>query len=245
LTFEILPPLWRRWWFLTLATLTAGAAAYALYRFRVAQIVAVERVRARIAADLHDEVGSALSRIALLSEVAQRHASARTGASVPDGSAGALERIATVARETGAAMSDIVWTINPRRDSLGDLGVRLRSYAADLLSAQDIECIFATPDAQLDLRLPLETRRELLLAAKEAIHNAARHSRARRVQIDLRQEKSAVLFRIEDDGIGFDPNAEYAGHGIAGMRSRAARAGGGLRIERLRPGTRLELRFRA
>jgi signal transduction histidine kinase/ligand-binding sensor domain-containing protein len=243
LTFEILPPIWRRWWFITLAALTAAAAAYTLYRFRVTQIVAVERVRSRIAGDLHDEIGSALSRIALLSEVAQRHAAA--GAAIQDGSAGALERIATVARETGCAMSDIVWTINPQRDSLGDLGVRLRAYATDLLSAREIECTFATPDAQLDLRLPLETRRELLLAAKEAIHNAARHSRARRVKIDLRQEKNAVLFRIEDDGIGFDPNADYAGHGIAGMRSRAARAGGQLRIERLEPGTRVELRFRS
>ncbi len=222
--FEIAPHLWQRWWFLTLAALLVSGAVYALYRFRVQHLLAVEHVRMRIATDLHDDIGSALSHITLLSEVARRQEAGDTIAE-------ALSRIASVSRETSASMSDIVWTINPQRDSLGDLSVRIRRFASELFGARDIDCVVATPESDESLKLGIEMRRQLLLVAKEAIHNVIRHAGSTQVTIELKQERHAVVFRIQDNGKGFDAQAAADGHGIASMRSRAQRLGGKLAIE--------------
>jgi len=197
----------------------------------------VERVRMRIATDLHDDIGSALSQIGLLSEAAQRPAGTHT---MPD----ALARIASVSRETAASMADIVWTINPQRDSLGDLSVRIRRFASELFSARDIDCVVVTPESDEDLKLGIDTRRQLLLVAKEAMHNVIRHAHGTQVSIELRQENRWVVFRIGDNGAGFDPQARAEGHGIASMRSRAEGMGGEFVIESGNgQGTRLEVRI--
>ena len=140
---------------------------YAAYRYRLEQLLHVERVRNRIATDLHDDIGSALSQIALLSEVARR-----TPSPAPD----TLERIGAISRETSVAMSDIVWTIDPERESLGDLARRIHRFGTEMCSASDIDCECRMPESSEDLHLEIEVRRELLLAAKEAIHNAVRHA---------------------------------------------------------------------
>lgn len=237
LTFTILSPLWKRWWFMALEALALAACVYTVYLFRLRQLLAIERVRMRIATDLHDDIGSALSQIGLLSEAARRPAGAHT---MPD----ALARIATVSRETAASMADIVWTINPQRDSLGDLSVRIRRFASELFSARDIDCVVATPEADENLKLGIDTRRQLLLVAKEAMHNVIRHANSTQVSIELKHENRWVVFRISDNGGGFDPRAGAEGHGIASMRSRAEGLGGHLLIEsRNGRGTRLEVRI--
>jgi len=235
--FEIASPVWQRWWFLLISAWALAASIYGVWRFRLNHLLAVERVRMRIATDLHDDIGSALSQIGLLSEAAQRPAGAHT---IPE----ALTRIATVSRETAASMADIVWTINPQRDSLGDLSVRIRRFASELFSARDIDCVVVTPASDEDLKLEIDTRRQLLLVAKEAMHNVIRHARSTQVSIELKQESKWVVFRISDDGAGFDPQAQADGHGIASMRSRAEGLGGKLVIESGNGhGTRLEVRI--
>jgi signal transduction histidine kinase len=124
-SFTILPPLWRRWWFLASAVALAGLALRAAERYRVARLLELERVRTRIATDLHDDVGSSLSQIAILSEVARQ----RLG---PDGggAAEALGSIAATSREMVDSIGDIVWAINPRKDHLRDLTQRMRRSPA-------------------------------------------------------------------------------------------------------------------
>jgi signal transduction histidine kinase/ligand-binding sensor domain-containing protein len=237
LTFTILSPLWRRWWFLGLEALALAGCIYAAYWFRLRQLLAVERVRMRIAIDLHDDIGSALSQIGLLSEAARRPAGAQT---MPD----ALARIAAVSRETATSMADIVWTINPQRDSLGDLSVRIRRFASELFSARDIDCVVVTPESDEELKLGIDTRRQLLLVAKEAMHNVIRHAHGTRVSIELKHEGRWLVFRISDNGAGFDPQARPEGHGIASMRSRAEGLRGKLTIESGNGhGTKLEVRI--
>jgi signal transduction histidine kinase/ligand-binding sensor domain-containing protein len=236
-SFEIAAPLWQRWWFLLLAALALAGSIYAAWRFRLNQLLAVERVRMRIATDLHDDIGSALSQIGLLSEAARRQAGAH---SMPE----ALARIATVSRETASSMADIVWTINPQRDSLGDLSARIRRFASELFSARDIDCVVVTPPSDEDLKLDIDTRRQLLLVAKEAMHNVVRHARSTQVSIELKHESRWVVFRIHDNGAGFDPQASADGHGIASMRSRAEGLGGELLIDSGNgSGTSLEVRI--
>ena len=112
---NVAAPLWRRWWFVLLACLAVSGVATAAYRYRVEQLLALERLRTRIAVDLHDDIGANLSQIAILSEVAQR-----------DPARGSLEVISAIARETVEDMSDIVWAINPRHDRLVALLHRMR-----------------------------------------------------------------------------------------------------------------------
>src|SRR5262249_13841024 len=155
-------------WFLALAAATVAAAAYALHRYRLARLVELERVRLRIAVDLHDDIGASLSQIAVLSEGARRR--------VAGGLGPPLAGLPAASRGVVAAMSDIVWAINPQRDSLDDLTPRARRFANDVLAARGIRVSFAAPGDGAVRRVGLDVRRQLFLVFKEAVNNIARHA---------------------------------------------------------------------
>lgn len=235
--FEIRPPLYLRAWFLVLVALAVAAATYALYRWRLAHLLAVERVRSRIASDLHDEIGSSLSRISILSELASRRAAAREDVHPQ------IRVIGTSARELLDAASDIVWSTDPRRDDLGSVIVRLRAFASDVLESRGIAWTLDAPPDPDRIKLDPERRRHVYLVLKEAIHNAARHSSARRVDISIRATGTGLVASVRDDGSGFVENAlPGTGNGLANMRARAAQAGGNLEIHH-DAGTEIVLRL--
>jgi ligand-binding sensor domain-containing protein/signal transduction histidine kinase len=216
--FRILPPVWRTWWFLLACGASAAALILALHRYRVARAVAVANVRTRIATDLHDDIGASLSQIAVLSEVARRGAgNGRNGAP--------LAEIAGISRELVDSMSDIVWAINPEHDRLSNLVYRMRRFATDLLGGQGMALQFRSSMADRDLRIGANMRRQIYLIFKEAVHNIARHSGARRVEIELDRDGDYLALCIADDGRGFDMQAVSEGHGLASMRRRAASMG--------------------
>lgn len=171
IAFRVLPPLWRRWWAILTASLCAAWLLYLVYRYRVAQLVALEQVRTRIAMDLHDDIGSTLSQIAVLSEVARRQAG-REDSRIEE----PLSRGAEISRELAGALGDIVWAINPRRDRIGDLVQRMRRFGSDVLHARNIEFDCTAPESLLAIEIGAEQRRQVLLVFKESIHNIARHS---------------------------------------------------------------------
>jgi ligand-binding sensor domain-containing protein/two-component sensor histidine kinase len=228
-SFTILSPFWQRLWFLALAAAIVGLAGLALYRFRVAQLLKLERMRTRIATDLHDDIGSSLSQIAILSEVSRR----RLGREQNDVGE-SLAQIANTSRDLVDSMSDIVWAINPRRDRLGDLAQRMREFAGDVFTARAIEFSFHAPAGGLDVRLDADVRRQLYLIFKEAVNNAARHSCCTQAEIELGVAQGRLLLRIRDNGRGFDPNGDAApsrnGNGLASMRERARALGGEFEI---------------
>jgi signal transduction histidine kinase len=179
--------------------------------------VAVANVRTRIATDLHDDIGASLSQIAILSEVAQHSAlSPEPGTRLP------LTEIAGISRGLVDAMSDIVWAINPDHDRLSNLVYRMRRFATDVLGGQGIELRFRSSVVEHDLKIGVDVRRQVYLIFKEGVHNIARHSGAGRVQVDLDRVEDGLTLRLADNGVGFDPNAEYQGRGLANMRKRAA-----------------------
>jgi signal transduction histidine kinase len=225
-TFTILRPVWQRGWFLTLAALAIGLGVYALYRYRVERLVEVERIRTRIATDLHDDIGSGLSQVSLLSEVIRRRVGHEETVAEP------LSTIATLSRDLVDSMGDIVWAINPRRDRLSDLTQRMRRFASDVLSAQDIEFSFNVPDPQHNIRLGPDMRRELFLIFKESINNIVRHSGCAAVEITFLVTDGALELTLRDDGRGFDPDSASAseGNGLDNMRRRARKLGGQLLI---------------
>jgi signal transduction histidine kinase len=174
-------------------------------------------MRTRIATDLHDDIGANLTRIAVLSEVVRRKGHAGTD--------NHLESIATVARESVTAMSDIVWAISPDRDGLNDLASRMREHAEEVFAANGKALTFTAPAIGRDLRLSVDTRRDVYLIFKEAVNNAARHSGCLRVHVSLRSDERGLILSVMDDGVGFDIASEDQGNGLASMRSRAERLG--------------------
>jgi signal transduction histidine kinase/ligand-binding sensor domain-containing protein len=219
--FRILPPIFMRWWFVGLSILFVGALVVAAYRYRVSRLLELERMRTRIATDLHDDIGSNLTRISLLSELAKQQS----------GNGKLLGSIADIARESVASMNDIVWAISPQHDRIVDLTRRMRQHAEEVFSLRDIKLEFDAPASDVDIHLPVGTRRDVLLIFKEAVNNTARHSDCTRVVIDFRCEHHSLRLQISDNGSGFDLGSESEGHGLRSMARRASALGGELIID--------------
>lgn len=224
ISFTILTPIWQRWWFVTLFALTAGLAMWIIYRFRVGRLIELERVRTRIATDLHDDIGSSLSQIALLSEVVRRRVN-RDDPPVTE----SLAQIAGSSRELVDSMSDIVWAIDPHKDHLSDLTQRMRRFASEIFTARDMEFRFQEAEAE-DIKLGADVRRQVFLVFKESINNIVRHSDCRQADIEFRVEHGWLTLKVSDDGKGFDIREEGNGHGLASMRERARAMGGELEL---------------
>jgi signal transduction histidine kinase/streptogramin lyase len=220
--FTVLPPVWRRWWFESLALALLAGLVLAAHRYRVAQMMSLERMRTAIATDLHDDIGASLSQIAILTEVARvGGAEARPGE--------ILERVAALARELVDSMGDIVWSIRAEPHGMDSLTRRMREFALDLLASRGIEFELRTPPEGEDLQLSLQARRQLFLIFKECIHNA-RHSRCTAVVAELRLAGREVALAVSDNGIGLTAGEKAPGStggtGIPGMRRRVESLGG-------------------
>ncbi|HEX6880107.1 MAG TPA: ATP-binding protein, partial [Terriglobales bacterium] len=186
------------------------------YRYRVAHLLELERVRTHIATDLHDDIGSSLSQIAVLSEVVSRQIDGTTTAmSKP------LSTIATTSRELVDSLSDIVWSVNPRRDHLSDLSQRMRRFASDVFTANDIEFRFDVQDADHLTRLEADVRRQVFLIFKESVNNIVRHSACSNAAVELSVEKHWISLMLSDDGKGFHTAQRSDGHGLMSMQRRA------------------------
>jgi len=229
--FTILPPVWRRWWFDLLIVQLIAGAMYMAGQYRLARMLELERIRARIAADLHDDVGSALSRLSILTEVIKRQIGATGGEPIA-----LLDDMAETSRSMLDGMSDIVWSIDPRRDDLGSLVARVRRFAAGLLDSQGIHWTLEAPAHADRVKLDPQQRRHLFLMCKEAMTNIVRHAACSTVTIALSIVDQHIVIDIRDDGRGMDAGTRSAdaaepGHGLANFRTRAAELGGACRID--------------
>jgi two-component sensor histidine kinase len=220
-SFTILPHFWQRWWFFSLITLLLIASAYAMYRYRLGRLIELERVRTRIASDLHDDIGSNLSLIAGLSEVLGQSAR-RDNPQVAE----RLSVMADVSRRSVEAMSDIVWAVNPKRDNVVDLAHRMRRFASDRFAARNIEFHFDAPNPNQNVKLGAEVRREVFLVFKESVNNIARHSGCKSAEASLKTERGTIILKLSDDGHGFDEASTDHGQGLDSMRRRAEKLGG-------------------
>jgi len=221
LEFTVTKPLWASWWFWAVMALAASATAYGVFRYRVAQFIRLESVRARISADLHDDIGASLSQIVVLSEVAQAHLDeAYPSAAKP------IAEIAAISREAMDSMSDVVWVINPRYDRLNDLVARVRRFSGDILGSRNIRLDFHGPDPGEDRLLSAEVRRHFLLIAKEAVNNIARHSGATAALVGFEVDARRLKLHVSDNGHGFDDATCPQGNGLANIRRRATWLGG-------------------
>jgi signal transduction histidine kinase len=174
---------------------------------------ALERERMRIASDLHDDVGSNLGSIALLSRDVERRAPGDGDFSED------LAEITRLAQETSESMRDIVWFVNPDEDTVEKMLLRMKDVASNLLGG--IRFVFEASELAVDTRLSPQFKRQFFLIYKEALHNVRKHARAANVVIRLAGSRGRLQLEIEDDGMGFDPTNSARGHGLSSMRRRA------------------------
>jgi signal transduction histidine kinase len=202
---------------------------YLLHRYRISQAVSLERMRTAIATDLHDDIGSSLSQIAVLSEVAR--AGVEPENRLPQES---LEKVGSLAREMVDSLSDIVWSIRTEPDGLDSLVRRMREFALDVLVSQGIAFDLRTPQQGDKLHLNLHARRQMFLMFKECIHNVSRHSGCTAVRVELKVEERELSLTVADNGRGLSPAGKsrewIGGNGIPGMRRRAESLGGSIQF---------------
>jgi signal transduction histidine kinase/ligand-binding sensor domain-containing protein len=225
-SFTVRAPFWRSPWFLVSMLAAAGIAVGLALRARVRRLVAIERVRTRIAMDLHDDVGSSLSQIALQGELALSRIERGDGTPAP-----ILERMSQSARELVDTMGDVVWSVDPRHDVISDLARRMRAFALAAESDDGPAVHLDLPSGDHDLTLAADVRRQTYLVFKEALTNALRHAAASRIEVKLEANGRSVVLTVADDGsgIGADPEGP-AGHGLASMRRRAQSCRGELSV---------------
>ena len=225
----VTPPWYQTWWFRIGLSWVLFGVLFMAYRVRVRQLLALERVRHGIARDLHDDMGSTLSSISILSQIARNHQRQQR----PEQAAALLEQIGDSSRRMLDAMDDIVWAINPAHDSMEDVTARMRGFASEMLEARGIEFTFRAEPSVQGLRLDMRARREFFLLFKEAINNLAKYAQCQHASIRLSYQHGLLHLTVQDDGVGFDPTnpAEGSGNGLTNMRSRAAALSGHLSIE--------------
>ena len=232
--FRIHPAWWRTWWAFTLYLIVLVSIitliAFLVYRNRLIRLLELERVRNRIATDLHDDIGSSLSQISILSEILANNSGQKN-----DDERKSLSTIAETSREVTSSMSDIVWAINPQRDNVQDLVQRIRHFASDILSAKDIDFTFFAPIAEEKRKIDVDLRRQIYLVFKETINNCAKHSGCTDVEINFSAENGFYILSMKDNGKGIDgennlSKANFGGNGLSSMKSRAEAVGGTLEI---------------
>ncbi len=255
ISFKINPPFWQTWWFLILSTIVVCVILYLIYQYRTKNLLKInaalteanrleenlrksreeriaelQRVRTRIATDLHDDIGSSLTQIAVLTEVARGQANylQSENLSMP------LERIKNVSKELVSVMSDVVWAINPQKDFLQDLVQRMRRFASDIFTGRGIKFEFTTPEIEGNLQLGANIRREIFAIFKESVNNAVKYSECTAATVKFRIEENRLFLEISDNGKGFDTKVvlsddfrpEMGGNGLINIRRRALELGG-------------------
>jgi signal transduction histidine kinase len=198
------------------------SAQTAVIREKAQREAALEE-RARIARDIHDDVGSNLTFIMMLGE------RAREDLARPPELAIHADKIVTYARSTVQALDEIVWAVNPQNDTLDGLVGYLNQYAAHFFESTNLRCRLQTPETLPALALPSEVRHELFLVVKEALNNVFKHSQASEVSVAIAETSGALEIAVVDNGRGFDPRkpgARNGGNGLENMRQRMAGIGG-------------------
>ncbi len=224
---EIMQPYWQTSWFRSLAAALFFGLVWLIFQNRLRQRLEKEAIRLRIARDLHDEVGSTLTTISILSESALRNVEA-------DLEKTRLTGIGEKARSALSSMSDIVWAVNPQNDPMEKVVERMTRFASETLENAGISPVFDIEKEVLHFVLPMEKRKDFYLFFKEATVNVAKHSKASKAVFSLKKENAHLVFELKDNGIGLPetPESSLGGNGLTNMEARAATLGADFLIKK-------------
>ena len=232
LALTILPHFYETWWFrvlvgLTAVGLVAGGVRYVVTRRlhrrmeQLARQQAVERERARIAKDIHDDLGANLTLIAVLGDLAKKEKTAER-----------VEKMAITARQSVKSLDEIVWAVNPRNDTLAHLIDYTGQFAVDYLRAAGVRCLLDVPEHAPAREVNTTVRHNVFLVVKEALQNVVKHARATAVWLRISVARQGLRIVIEDNGQGFESVPEDAlADGLRNMRQRMEEIGGSYRIQ--------------
>lgn len=237
ITFQ--PHFWQTWWFKSLIAITGLSVTAAVARLvttkrmqlkleRIEQQHAVERERTRIAKDIHDDLGASLTRITFLGELAE------ADKTKPESVETYVKKIVVTARDTVRSLDEIVWAVNPRRDTLNSLVEYVAHYSAEFLDGSHLRCRLDLPDYVPEIPLSSEVRHSLFLVIKEFLNNTVKHAQASEVSISMELEDDCFTVELQDDGCGFHPlNHPNGGNGngVENMRRRIEALGGSFRLD--------------
>jgi ligand-binding sensor domain-containing protein/signal transduction histidine kinase len=226
LSLALLPHYWQTWWFKPAIGGAAALALAMLYRLRVTRLREIEHLRIQIAANLHDDVGARLTKVTMVTELVDRE----TTDNHPNKPH--IRNIFNTVREITQAMDEIVWTINPKNDTLDQLANYIFQYAQEYFQDTGVSCRLDVPAQLPDQVVSTEARHNLFMVVKEALNNTLKHSQATEVRVGLAVTDSRVTITIADNGRGFAiGQARGKGNGLDNMRQRLEQIGGRLVLE--------------
>jgi signal transduction histidine kinase/ligand-binding sensor domain-containing protein len=237
LTLAVKPPFWKTWWFYSALILVIGLNMLGIIRFitqrkikqklqELEQQQAIQKERERISKDMHDDLGSGLSKIAIQSELLRYKLKQNDNPELH------AERIVKTSRELVDNLSEIVWALNPRHDNPESLLAYIRTFTTDLFEDSSTICIFRFPEQHTLPHFPSEVRRNIFLIIKEALHNVCKYADASEMLIQISSHHDHILFEVRDNGKGFNTaERSVLGNGLYNMEKRAKAIGAELRLE--------------
>jgi signal transduction histidine kinase len=198
----------------------------------------LEQERLRIAHDIHDDLGARVTQISLLSAMSQGNDS------FPEKARLDFDRISKMSRELVVALYETVWAVSPENDNLEALGSYLCQMANKLCEPAPLRCRFQVTGLPAEVQLSSQTRHNLCMAVKEALHNVIKHAQASEISMRVTFAQGVLEISIQDNGRGFDPALRTEGNGLANMKQRLAILGGLCAIEsQPGQGTRVQIRL--
>lgn len=237
-SFTIEKPFWETLWFRFLLLAAIVSIIFVIYRIRINRILELEKIRTRISRDLHDDVGSTLSAINILSTSAKQLTHTDAGRTKDY-----LENINENAQRMLLNMNDIIWAIKPTEDTLEQLMQRMQSYAADVLEAKNVWYEIDFPEQLYDIKLTLDQKRNLFLIFKEAVNNMAKYAQCTQAKFSFTKAHGYLILMMTDNGKGFSISADdnlanilkgksylSGGNGLINMQRRADEINGDFKI---------------
>ncbi len=234
-TIIVSPPFWLTWWFKILAAASLSGALFLTIRYFLRRKLqkqlrimekqlAVNTERLRISKDMHDELGTGLSKIALLSELGR-------GSTAQPSQTHIIDEIGNTSRGLADKMGEIIWTLNPQNDTLSNLAAYLHEYIFETTDPLSVEVAFHLPENLPDISMGHLPRQQLMLVTKEALNNALKYSRASLIRFAITVKERVVIFSLSDNGVGFDvsalpPQKNGKRNGLTNMKTRMAEIGG-------------------
>jgi signal transduction histidine kinase len=241
-------PFWKTTWFWGVAVIVftislIGVGRYFVWQrmrremVRLKQQRALEQERLRIAHDIHDDLGARVTQISLLSAMSQENTT------FPEKARADFGKVSQMSRELVSALYETVWAVNPENDHLEALGNYLCQMVNQLCERTPLRCRFSVPSLPHEMQISSQTRHNISMAVKEAVHNVIKHAHATEVAIRLAFADGFLNIWVEDNGAGFQPVATSGGHGLSNMKKRLTNIGGHCFIES-QPGKGTTVRMR-
>jgi hypothetical protein len=231
--------IWQKWWFVPMLAfyvlLLVGIGFYFFFLYNFRQKMKMQQLRNKISSDLHDEVGSNLSSIAIYTQVLKK--ALKDSDLLP-----ILDKITANSKESVTLMQDTVWALNPSNDSPERLFKRIEAYAREVLSEKNIGYFQETEIPMEMIKLDMEDRKNLYLILKEGINNIAKHAEATKASLQVSEKNQRICISLTDNGSGFEMASKTDGNGLRNFKERAAESNFMLRIDsKIGGGTILEI----